>query len=491
MTTNTKADFEIIDTDSIAHLSTMTFKHLSRALKHSSENIPSFNEYVQENQVEKVFSPMRLILQILGRFPFTPVPTSKRNNNESDGKPYSDSLFTFHWLYFAITSIISLVIFFFMSMGFANVYLGWELSLFNNSQFHECEEEMFEENLVPFVLVWSCLLHSIVGNISFFKNRKLIVNYLNQWETTVKTLEVKLSISIRNYLIVANCWFLGFLAIVVFFYHFKILRQAVGGAEVIALLCLKPFIGNVLNSNMGDRHSWFPAMSAIANFALVYSMYASRALLFLYAYKCKLLRFTFKKWNQRVEKLLDENPYEMESSILKNWENLYRDHVILIKTVKETDKVFAGILQAYYASQIMNMCFELYYLARSGTFKSSSINCAVTEVNQHGDIVAAVLLLIQNVSIFLQVSLVAAYVQDEAQKGYDILRNKGVPLCFQSRPKRYFVQSLMQSFSQKIVMTGGKFFSIDRPFVITVLGAVCTYFVIILQFGDRLLKPTP
>ena len=67
--------------------------------------------------------------------------------------------------------------------------------------------------------------------------------------------------------------------------------------------------------------------------------------------------------------------------------------------------------------QILNMCFELYYLARSGTF--------VHEDESRMDIFAAVTILLQNASVFFTVSLEAAYVHDEAQRGYEILRLRG------------------------------------------------------------------
>ncbi len=61
------------------------------------------------------------------------------------------------------------------------------------------------------------------------------------------------------------------------------------------------------------------------------------------------------------------------------------------------------------------MCFELYYLAQSGTYNKSSM-----------DIVAALIILIQNLYIFFTVSLDAAYVNEEATKGLEILRRSGI-----------------------------------------------------------------
>jgi len=63
------------------------------------------------------------------------------------------------------------------------------------------------------------------------------------------------------------------------------------------------------------------------------------------------------------------------------------------------------------------MCFELYYLARS---KSEDANESTL------DIVGALIVLFQNIYIFFAVSLDAAYVNEEATKGLEILRRTGI-----------------------------------------------------------------
>lgn len=132
------------------------------------------------------------------------------------------------------------------------------------------------------------------------------------------------------------------------------------------------------------------------------------------------------------------------------------------------------------------MCFELYYLARSGTYNKSFL-----------DILGALIVLFQNLYIFFTVSLDAAYVSEEATKGLEILRRSGISPT-NSIHRKYLVHStdlfykiqtfaftfprLIQNvfvisnkmtnmqiiFSQKVVLTGGKYFSVDRPFIVTV-----------------------
>jgi len=66
------------------------------------------------------------------------------------------------------------------------------------------------------------------------------------------------------------------------------------------------------------------------------------------------------------------------------------------------------------------MCFELYYLANSGAFTENDSTSFDT------NIIAAALLLFQNVYFFFRVSLDAAFVGEEAVKGFDIIRRHGV-----------------------------------------------------------------
>lgn len=129
-------------------------------------------------------------------------------------------------------------------------------------------------------------------------------------------------------------------------------------------------------------------------------------------------------------------------------EKVLADYAILLKLVKLTDHVFGITLQSYYGSQVfahhynyfgmhitrsisfiqlMNMCFELYYLARSGIYSESSL-----------DIIGALVVLVQNLYIFFTVSLDAAYVNEEATRGWEILRRRGIsPL--DSVHKKYMV----------------------------------------------------
>jgi len=86
----------------------------------------------------------------------------------------------------------------------------------------------------------------------------------------------------------------------------------------------------------------------------------------------------------------------------------------------------------------MNMCFELYFLARSKNEETVSI-------------VAALLVLMQNVYIFFSVSLDAAYVTEEATKGVDILRSHGMDPD-DSIYRKYLVLTLIPIISTYLII---------------------------------------
>lgn len=102
-------------------------------------------------------------------------------------------------------------------------------------------------------------------------------------------------------------------------------------------------------------------------FLVVFS--ASKVYMFVFIYKCKLLKNAFSCWNSRVY-----------ASILKgakkpqNHENrttftlLFRDHCLLLDLMDGTDQLFATILESYFALQVCSTCFEAYFFIRTARY---------------------------------------------------------------------------------------------------------------------------
>ncbi|KAG7167971.1 putative Trehalose receptor-containing protein [Homarus americanus] len=123
-------------------------------------------------------------------------------------------------------------------------------------------------------------------------------------------------------------------------------------------------------------------------------------------------------------------------------------HYQLVRLVRETEYIFGPMLQCYYASTVIILCTELYLLAyRIGSSQYSA-----------DGVIATSLMTLQTAAVFVQVSLSAAAVQEVKDELTTALT--GSPLY----------------------ITGGKFFVINRPFIITVLSAVVTYFIVMIQF---------
>jgi hypothetical protein len=160
-------------------------------------------------QVTHTFIPHQILLLILGRFPFS-LKTGRKKNSIAD---------TFYWLYFLLTSLSLLFILINTTLGFAGFFLNWN---FGESSKHLNEElEIFNNNIVPFVLFWGCLVHATVGNFSFILNRRRVVEYFQHWNKAVDFLNLEIPSSLRRFLILSNVGVFIFVITIVFFYIFK------------------------------------------------------------------------------------------------------------------------------------------------------------------------------------------------------------------------------------------------------------------------------
>lgn len=213
-------------------------------------------------RVEKVFYFLRIILTCLGRWPFQPqkdyyyetrtmangtltnhihphlppfepnlawveqgvVRIGHRTGDHSDLKippvgqvHYSSSIKSIFWLYFIFTTLFLSIVLLFSILGFCDFFLDW--NLFAASAWDDEEQRNFESSLVPFVLVWSCLMHSSISSISFLINRKKVVKYLNFWNEAVDEMDIDVPKGIRRFILMNNVAFIGFLAIIFIAYR--------------------------------------------------------------------------------------------------------------------------------------------------------------------------------------------------------------------------------------------------------------------------------
>ena len=243
-TTATIGKLDLDSVDSECYSSRTFFRHVrdlalrpvrkirSKIWKMKEKNSGFLQWKTEAHQVKTLFYPMRVLLQLVGRFPFSSLSRGqycrKRENTSrgtsTGGFPpaYEYNMLTVHWLYFIITSLLLFIIFILISIAFTVAFLEWDYPRFiKYPPLTTVETAIFNRNLVPFVLFWSCLLQSNVGDVSFVKNRRQVVDYLNEWENTVRILKLELPVSLRTFLIVSNLWYLAFLAFILVATYFQ------------------------------------------------------------------------------------------------------------------------------------------------------------------------------------------------------------------------------------------------------------------------------
>ncbi|CAL8110942.1 unnamed protein product [Orchesella dallaii] len=473
--------------------------NLFKLPERETENISLYDDYEEDSTfhsglINKAFLPMRVTLMAVGRWPF-PMKfrqlASKHNQNQRHRsfstriRNYDSTLKSPLWIYFGLTTAFIFFVLVMSTVGFFDFFLNWQL--LPGCHWTTLPNDIFHDNLVMFLLVWGCLVHGTVSSFSFLLNRRKVVRILNYWNVAADELLIAEVNSHRRFLIASNVGYLLFLAMIYYAYTWKIPLVRDGAALFGSLAILPLLPGHELKKH----EIWKLRVFGVVT--IIYAVYASRAFLFLFCFKCRLLRSLFRVWNSRLIRFLrrpeiDVNECKETTDRIERLESqrLLKDMRILLKMVKLTDKMFATVLQAYYAVQLLNMCFELYMLAKSGTEEFTRSDNSTKGL----DIVAAVLTLVQNVYFFFTVSLDGAYVGEEAAKGLEALRCHYVSPS-SSIHRKYLVYNLGTIYNQRIAVTGGKFFIIDRPFIITVLGAVLTYFVIILQVGPSLQQQLP
>ncbi|KAK8400959.1 hypothetical protein O3P69_002623 [Scylla paramamosain] len=171
--------------------------------------------------------------------------------------------------------------------------------------------------------------------------------------------------------------------------------------------------------------------------------------LFSFTINCHLLSNAIRSWNNLLAEAMDDLWKRTSGSAAgSRLAHLVHTHSRLVSLVRETEASYSLILQCYYGTAILTLCTELYIMAYRLGSKAQATEGMVT----------VGLLTLQTAVLFLEVSLAAAEVQEVRDELVTALT--GPSIC----------------------VTGGKFFIINRPFIITVISAVTTYFIVMMQF---------
>ena len=85
------------------------------------------------------------------------------------------------------------------------------------------------------------------------------------------------------------------------FSHLGIIR---GGAMLVGLLSLRPLNPLFHPETVEELKSLGSSVRLFGVIVILYSVYASRAFLLLFSFKCKLLRHALKEWNARFREIM-------------------------------------------------------------------------------------------------------------------------------------------------------------------------------------------
>lgn len=279
---------------------------------HSLANDCGGHDLYHTGLLTRAFFPMRIALMALGRWPFVlkQVSCKSRRKNklgQSDFgrrplittkvRNYDASLKSPLWIYFGVTTLFVLFVLVMTTVGFFDFFLEWRILPGNH--WGSLEKTIFRDNLVVFLLVWGCLVHSTVSSFSLFINRKRVARILNFWNVAADELLIDEVNSLRRFLIASNIGYIVFLVLLFFSFSSWDVRLIRDGAKLVGILTIKPLLREDQLDYMED---W--ELRAFGIVAIIYTIYASRSFLFIFCFKCRLLTSLFRLWNARLVKFL-------------------------------------------------------------------------------------------------------------------------------------------------------------------------------------------
>ncbi|XP_064080701.1 uncharacterized protein LOC135197596 [Macrobrachium nipponense] len=194
----------------------------------------------------------------------------------------------------------------------------------------------------------------------------------------------------------------------------------------------------------------------------------NKGTVFSFTTHCHFLKAGIMTWNAYLSQALEDIWEKGEQDCLCDLVQCRRK---LIQMVRTTEKIFSPILQCYFATTIVIVCTELYLLAQRMKSKTTEVD----------ELVILCLFAVQTTSILVHVSLAAGSVQEQADSSRDVLI-RGLPITA-SEDDKFYMGELTRSVSiVSVYISGGNFYTVNRPFILTVVSVVASYFIVILQF---------
>ncbi|XP_068210583.1 uncharacterized protein [Palaemon carinicauda] len=449
-----------------------------------SEPIPTQGQEQEEREVvpnlhQNIFRSlflMRITLKVMGTIPM--------NYNEESGQ------YEFRWLTFSAMHTCIIFVWFSILVVTTSIGLGrllTECDFLGESHSHEIE-------LLTVIIIVGCLMNAWVEVFYLLYNRNRFCTYLGQWQDIAQRTGLNPTKGLRRSTTILAIFLYTFIVLVLIASAFG--GDTLGGVEnalakVFLLIPEEWFTGDMFA---------ITALRITVGILICHLYVVYKGALFVFVTVCHVLYNAFHQWKEELIKTMDfiwcmdrretalcsaitvtvaaaigvevgENPPPSEESPCVGMDELVKNHWIIVKMVRETEKLFAPTLQCFYSTQVVTLCLELYLVA---------YRMSLGEQYQTEELAWQTIIIAQTFIVFFLVSMKASYVYEEASSSLDVLR-RGLPYTASDKDKFHFKELVTSVTGSPICITGGGFFYINRPFIITVIGAVVSYFIIILQ----------
>ncbi|KAK8723829.1 hypothetical protein OTU49_011564 [Cherax quadricarinatus] len=345
--------------------------------------------------------------------------------------------------------------------------------VFVQSQFLQ-ESGNHELELMGVVIIVGCLLNAWVEVINVIILGRSLCNFLNLWQM----FSARTSLDPTRRLRFASCVY----AIFLYAFVFAVLVVAVLGPSdmlmgIVDLLTQVLFL--VSPQWLAQETLAVQVVRVVVALVVCHLYMVYKGSLFLFVSICHMLHNVLEGWRNQLSHTLHvawqdaglDHLEQHSSCQVVQLDQLVQSHCQVVMMVRKTETIFSSTLQCFYATQVVTLCLELYLVAyRIGVGTGYYGHEAIWQA----------IIISQTCIVFFLVSLKASRVCEEAERCVDVLRH-GLPYTASDKDKFHFGELTVALTSSPICISGGRFFTINRPFIITVVGAVLSYFVIVLQ----------
>ncbi|XP_076365767.1 uncharacterized protein LOC143254474 [Tachypleus tridentatus] len=181
---------------------------------------------------------------------------------------------------------------------------------------------------------------------------------------------------------------------------------------------------------------------------------------------------TFRNFNCILLRNLSHTNIRVEALVIQNLRLLYQQCCSLVSSL---DAVFCRTISVWYALVIICVCVECTSLFTDETNELLSPS---------PNYVYAALQIGYLLLVFFLTSLVASQVPEEAASSVDHIHALTAPYNVNNIEFHLQVQLFVsQMTTNNIGLTGWKFFVINRGVILTILGAIISYMVIVIQMN--------